>query len=220
MSHGSSGYWSGMSWQQGLHGSVYLCLMWQSNPRKSCGLTGAVAWAVIRIRTAIHCLARIKLSCDAGDLGCSMLIAAILFDFSLLYGELFVLGKCWQLTWACIEACTCVWAECRRYWRLWDFLFAFAVQQSFRRAHVRWTVCSLATGEIWWGKEPSVPSQLSDSPSACVAGNKYRGICKKYMWQGKWERLQLCPSVLMGVEHTSSYAAVQPPALSELVLTI
>lgn len=74
----------------------------------------AVAWAVTRTETAICCLARAKLNCDADDLGCGILIPAT--HFYGLLGEtwaagtytkvLVVLGRCWRLARAYTGICT------------------------------------------------------------------------------------------------------------------
>lgn len=70
----------------------------------------AVAWAVIRIETAICCLAGAKLNCDADDLDYSMLICVAPFYGYGCLGEtwmartyskvLVVLGRCWRLAFA------------------------------------------------------------------------------------------------------------------------
>lgn len=180
----SCDYWSRDVWAAQVSW-ICPCLMWQSSPRKPCGLVGALAWAVIRAERKTHCLARGRPSCDAGDLGCSMFSSAALF---FACWELEVLGKhlvvdsC--LHWGTHMYMNCVEEIAKGCVLGFILIFFFFLQSGIHLGDHKWSCLYPATGEHLSGKEPSLSSQLSDSPWKCICP------CS---WEWEWGHVQTMP---------------------------
>lgn len=197
--------------------------MWQLSPRKPCSLTGALAWAVIRMERDTHCLARARLSCEAGDLGWSMFSSAALF---FICWELVVLGNhlivdlC--LHWGTYMYMNCVEEIVKDYVLGFILIFFFAIQQSFRRAQVELFVpqpqeCTSQGGSLLCQASFLTASECT---SACVTGNEFEGMCKTCMWEEVCGEAVALPPLLMGSVHPSADTPAQSLSLSEVSLTL